>query len=297
MVSYINVAPLISCLSNALTVYKGNNFKIPETWQPSVDFKLMERFKNEELNFIHNSGLTKEVYFITCPNNSAMEASGANHSAGSAFIKLTPGLCEVEWMGAKGILKHELTHIINNDPVTLPKIGAVTALACAIIPLTSSLSSLGLALAAPMVAQNIYQMICEVRADTNAIRHSTNEELRGMCRVFKAMLNIENESYASKSVWDRFYSQAWSLTSFCYSCYSLSARIKKLEKELVLREAMIINSQEEAIQISIIEECLRANNVQLEEAQQDSSFMATVIKSYRASQQATRQATIEVLGQ
>ena len=285
--SYINIAPLLTCFSKTYTAIIGANLKISSDSLSEEGCKLKTAFFEEESEFLTKFKIKENVYFLISSNNNLLFAQGTNGPKGDALLVISPSMADVEWDGVRGLLKHEFTHIVNNDCVTIPTIGAIAAFTCAFFPVSSTLTSIGLAIGAPLIAENIYQFFCEIRADNNAIAHSTNEELMGMRRILKAQSNIDKEFLALKNVWSRLYTQAFLLTAFCYSLYPLSTRIKKIEKELMSRGHAAINDMEETSQIAKIEVVLRENHILLEEFYKKNNFMSAFKASYEANKKAT----------
>ena len=94
------------------------------------------------------------------------------------------------------VMKHELSHIKNNDQVFMHLIGLTTCVAIAILStrLTSKkIISFPLTLIIPSIAQILYMRYREAKADDFAISQATDEELKGAFRFFSATNNATQD--------------------------------------------------------------------------------------------------------
>lgn len=268
-----NLFPLIGGIYKSTQAYFSASTTLPDVWAQFQDADFQTNFYTKESRFIKIIGLTKKVHFIAVPNYYDVLAIGANSSKGTALMIFTPNLRKVEPDGTNGLIKRELTYIANNHYVISPSIGAITSFVCALLPISTALGSLGLALAAPWAVENIFGLFCDIRADDTAIANATNEQLLGMRRILQANLNILNASRPKWDFWTKIYVNVESIPTFHQHFNSEALRIRKIEKELAKRECAIDEACEknkitgiEATMLETLEQLKKADGSEIEAA-------------------------------
>lgn len=125
---------------------------------------------------------------------------------GPAVLFANPELNTIDSDAVRGILKHEIGHIKNNDPFVAVTLGCVVAaISTLVIPFFIALLPTFLAPAAYLIpilaAGNVHNGITafhELRADSFAFEHATDSELLGMQRLLEAELEV-NRSLHEKN--------------------------------------------------------------------------------------------------
>lgn len=152
-----------------------------------------------------------------------------------ATIILPKDWLEIDPDACAFIIKHEISHIKNNDNFTVPCVHFICQLAAAIFGMCclSFFPAVGLALSVGLASFVLFSRWREAKADDFAIANSTESELRGGRRFFLAIQQANLES------------------SFDIFHPSLSSRIQKIEQALK-ENNFTINSEEEEGKIDII---------------------------------------------
>lgn len=147
-------------------------------------------------------------------------------------LLLAPGFYNTDKHSCLFIMKHELHHILFNDPLLMKLVPMICQLALCIFGIIylSPLASIATVFSTTFIINVLFSRFREEKADDFAIAHSTDDELRGARRFFHAVLhsnfNEEDSIYKHFSYDD----QGESIWDFWHP--SLSSRIAKVEKAL-----------------------------------------------------------------
>lgn len=152
----------------------------------------------EVQSFLTRMGIRNDLLIIEDKNPSFCRAVGTNYFTrrGGAAVALCPGLYQIDPEACRHILKHEITHIKNNDAFVVPAFTAFcTALTVIFLnTVIAPLPLLALTFVISKVARNAMTYFIERRADNTAIAESSNEELLGGRRALSAQLQFERSS-------------------------------------------------------------------------------------------------------
>ena len=196
-------------------------------------------------------GLAKQVglrndLIVTEGLNVGFCASVGVHAIKSSQITmlLAPGFYATDSDSCLFIMKHELHHILSNDPLMMKLVPMISQLALFALGLLflNPLISIAVTLPITLVVDALFSRFREEKADDFAIAHSTDKELRGARRFFHAVLHSnfnEPESFYKRisytedgeSIWDFWHP-------------SLKSRIDKVEKALRDRNKALTGDME-----------------------------------------------------
>lgn len=199
--SVCSISPLITVISLATdTSFQEQNSYRLHTTDNQNRLKQLVDDKAKQLD------IRKEVK-VGCGSDNA-QAIGMNWLNFPCEVMISPILVSsTEAIQGQGfIVAHELSHIKNNDLLTIPGIGFLVALSSSI-----ALSTLGLISFIPHVlavvfithiATAVFSQYREKIADQTALTICTKEEKEGAIQIFEAMqkeqLKIRNENMLGK---------------------------------------------------------------------------------------------------
>lgn len=157
---------------------------------------------------------------------------------------LSPGFYATDSDSCLFIMKHELYHLISNDPLMMKLVPMICQLALCILGtlFLNPFVSIAVVLPTAVIIDALFSRFREQKADDFAIAHSTDKELRGARRFFHAVLHSnfnEPESFYKRisytedgeSIWDFWHP-------------SLKSRIDKVEKTLRDRNKALTGDME-----------------------------------------------------
>jgi len=170
---------------------------------------------------------------------------------GRAVIFVNPKFHNADKEACYWLIKHEISHIKNNDYFTMPLVTALCSLAATIFSafLMPVIPVLLVTISVGYIAKTIFSQYRERKADDFAIDNSSNEELKGGRRILKAM--IETNLKARNTLWRKI---AFSSTGECrldFAHPSLKSRVKKIENRL----------QQQNIEIDTLEQSAKIGNL------------------------------------
>ena len=191
-------------------------------------------------SFLGTIGMRQDVIFLEEANPGFCAAAGTNYfTKGQAAIKLEPGFYEADGAACIWLMKHEISHIKNNDAFTMNCIGFICQLAASIFGMyyLSFFPACALAYTVGYVALSIASRWREAKADDFAIENSTDEELKGGLRCLTAtketILELRNKQ--RNTFWSRWTISEQGESRFDFSQPSLTSRIQKIEQAMKAR--------------------------------------------------------------
>lgn len=196
-------------------------------------------------SLVHKFQLRDDL-IVTEGLNIGFCASIGVHAIKSSQITLllAPGFYNTDKHSCLFIMKHELHHILFNDPLMMKLVPLICQLALCIFGMIylSPIASIIVVFPISFIVNVIFSRFREERADDFAIAHSTDDELRGARRFFHAVLhsNFNEED----SIYKRFSydDQGESIWDFWHP--SLLSRIFKVEKALKDRHQSLYGDME-----------------------------------------------------
>lgn len=216
-----------------------NNYWLYASYLPGMGLKSAIQSLSNKLQLRNDLIVTEGLNIGFC-------ASIGVHAIKSSQITLllAPGFYNTDKHSCLFIMKHELHHILSNDPLMMKLVPMICQLALCIFGMIYLAPLLSIATVFPItfIVNVLFSRFREERADDFAIAHSTNEELRGARRFFHAVLhsnyNEEDSLYKrfsyddkGESIWDFWHP-------------SLLSRISKVEKALKERHQPLYGDME-----------------------------------------------------
>ena len=185
--------------------------------------------------FLDNVGIRKDIIFAETPNLGFCSGVGTNmFKKYDAAVMIAPGFYEADKDACTWVMKHEISHIKNNDGFTMSCVPGVCQLAAAVFGMCSLsfLPALGVAFTVGIVSHSVFSQWREAKADDFAIENSTDEELKGGRRVLKGFqaTNLEER----KTFWKRIAISSSGENRLDIAHPSITSRIQKIER--ILRE-------------------------------------------------------------
>jgi Peptidase family M48 len=236
------IIPFISPLGYSLESYQNTSIKIPVVEKglfgerrvfkgsPAYDLILKSnpgyKIKTAMQPFLNRIGIRKDLNLIE--KSGKFFAEGTNFfTRGDSVIWIPPDFHDVDQDACHWAIKHEVSHIKNNDCFTIPLVPAICSMATAsfstfVMPV---LPALLLTSAVGAATRMLFARYCEEKADDFAIAESSEEELKGGRRM---LISLQQ----SVSSLDPFHP-------------SLESRLKKIERALEQRNAFIKEEEEE----------------------------------------------------
>lgn len=196
--------------------------------------------------FLNQIGIRKDLKIKERVSIGLAEAFGTNSfKSGDAVIHTAPGMYEIDPQASSFILKHEISHIKDNDHVQACTLALVSTLAA--LQLTSSYDeSISADVTATTGAISLFscKVLQEVKADDFAIENSSIDELKGGRRIFKAMQQLYLEAREEK-MWKKLLISPAGENLLDILHPSLASRIKKIEHKLQAKNAIIHEDREQ----------------------------------------------------
>ncbi len=195
--------------------------------------------------FLDKVNIRKDLIFIEVSSLGFASALGTNiFKNGDAVILVAPGFYEADKDACNFVMKHEISHIKNNDLFTMHGVPCVCQLAASIFGM-HSLSfwlALGISFTVGIVSRALFSQWREAKADDFAIANSSEQELKGGRRFFIAIqqLNIEERN----TFWKRIAFSATGNTRLDILHPSTTSRIQKIEGALRNRNIDIDTEEE-----------------------------------------------------
>ncbi len=190
--------------------------------------------------FLDKSGIRKDLIFIETPNLGFCNTLGTNiFRKSDATVIVAPGFYEADKDACSWVMKHEISHIKNNDTFTMPCVPCICQLAASIFGMCSLsfLPALGLAFTVGIVSRALFSQWREAKADDFAIENSSDEELKGGRRFLIAVKEASIEE--RNTFWKRVIISARGNNRLDILHPSITSRIHKIESALRARNVEI----------------------------------------------------------
>lgn len=217
--------------------------------------------KRDMQSFLGQHGIRNDLNIWAFDQCLDTRAVGTNFAGGSVpSIVVDSKMYNIDKDACYSIMKHEISHLKNNDSFYIDLAGAVTSLAAAIfflfkimsitqvIPLAVTLivgfASTNLIVIIGVVTSTIFSCYREAKADDFAIAHGSDDELKGFRRFFKACQQHCLKERV-KSMWGRIEYSSTGSNRFDIMHPSHDSRIKKIEQALQQRGVVINDDDEE----------------------------------------------------
>lgn len=227
-------------LYNAYQVYKNSSFKIPESWkrsqfhpsQDAIDFADSCGVRGRDMQFFHTalSGDIAQAF-----GNNSISQSDIAIVIDSALVITEPSEeNDTIRCAANAIMRHEYTHIRNNDGIMLPCVTTVASTVAAILGCAtlSALPSLLLTSITSVSSYYLYSQFLERRADDAAIKHSDKKELQAFLKILKQGQTQSLLIRRLQGLKAKLIISSTGDNRFDLSHPSMSSRIAKLEKAI-----------------------------------------------------------------
>lgn len=191
--------------------------------------------------FLDQMGIRKDIIFIEANNPHACLAIGTNlFTKGDAAIVIAPDFELVDKEACHSTLKHEISHIKQNDMFISNSVAAISSLAA--IAFCDLKTIFFVPALVGFIAYTTYKQFSERRADDFAIVSSSVEELKGRRRFLISAQQV-NLKFPNPN-WKKIFLSSTGESLLDFSHPSLACRIKKIE--LALKEKNVkINEEEE----------------------------------------------------
>jgi Zn-dependent protease with chaperone function len=240
MINSINQNSAVKILMPAMLsfgAYLSASHKEPSTEMTPAEAQISAKLKP----FLDQVGIRKDLKIKEKINFGFAEAIGTNYfTSGDAVIHTAPNLHQIDPNASSFVIKHEISHLKNNDQFTANAFALVSTLAA--LALTHSYENesraadiVAFAGAIPLVS---YRYYAEGKADDFAIANSSIDELKGGRRIFKAMQQLYLES-RQKAPWRKLLISSQGENQLDVIHPSLSSRIQKIEAKLKEKHAII----------------------------------------------------------
>jgi Peptidase family M48 len=255
----MNLFSFITPLEYAARIYNLSDFELPvfrqDTFFPTIVHKNDTDYNQVLQNqpgfhikkkiepVLQNENIREDLIVIERPHQGLSCAQGTNmFSNGDAVIVVEPGFYDMDPEACLWAMKHEISHIKNNDAFTIPFIGAVCSSAAAIfgslkmkwLPATILTISVG------VTVTKLFTRYREGKADDFAIENCSSDELLGGRRCLKAFQELSSPN------------------GICIDHPSVLSRIQKIEQALEDR-GVVINEQTENQKIKNLKAFIKPN--------------------------------------
>jgi|JI9StandDraft_1071089.scaffolds.fasta_scaffold16296_1 hypothetical protein len=233
----------ITTVSPARRVYKGEEeYDKVVAELPGADLKVVLQ------PLLARAGVRRDLIIAEHLNPGYCCAQGTNFfTKGDAFISVMPGFSEVDREACTFIVKHEISHIKNNDCFTIsliPAIASVAAFGVAFFTFSRNPATI-VTLLTGFVTNALFSRYCESRADDFAIAVSSPEELRGARRFFISLQEVNKKS--RKTAFDRVVVSPSGEERLDILHPSTRSRLAKVEKALKARDIVVGSEEVERI--------------------------------------------------
>ncbi|MBM3191283.1 MAG: hypothetical protein FJZ63_01345 [Chlamydiae bacterium] len=225
---------------NAYQTYKISSFKIPDSWrkyqfhpsQETIDFANLCGVRGQDVQFFHGTlyGDVARAY-----GNNSIPESDIAIVMDTALVTFEPSN-ENDTMrcAANAIIRHEYTHIRNNDTFTRSCLRTIASTAAAVlgVSLLNPLPSLLLTSIASVASHYLYSQFIERRADDAAIKASNKQELLAFHEILKQDQTNNLLMRQSQDLKAKFMISPKGDYRFHPTHPPISSRIAKVEKAL-----------------------------------------------------------------
>lgn len=262
--SYI-IPFLGSPLGYAFQAYKAASFELPlvkqdllfseRVYKSSPDYsatlkRLLGYHLKETIQpFLDKEKIRKDLVVVESINDGICNAQGTNlFRKGDAVVQLAPGFHNKDKEACHWTLKHEISHIKNNDAFTIPLIGCISATAAAVFG-TLTMPWFSATLLTTIVGLTVFSLLSkwrEGKADDFAIENSSDDELLGGRRFLIAIQQMN--LHGRQTFWKKIEVSSYGNNTFDFSHPSLTSRIEKIEKVMEKRGIVVKESEAKKIE-------------------------------------------------
>ncbi len=211
-----------------LQAYSTTRVKTPLETTEATFFKT-DKFSS----FFNQVEIRKDAFVIKKYTAGLCEAKGTNFSSeGKAVISIDPKFYEVDQKACLWVMKHEVSHIKNNDNFTTPSVSAICSLGAAILSsfFLPVISVFFVTMIGGIVGKIIFSRYVEGKADDFAIANSTDAELKAGRRFIKASMAHNLELRKENGLKIFFPTTGNNRLDFLHP--SATSRLKKIEDAL-----------------------------------------------------------------
>jgi len=216
--------------SERIRVYKGSQY-----YDQAVETLPGHNIKTELQPFFDRMGIRKDLIVAETYNLGICAAQGTNFfTKGDAIIYVTPNFQYVDKDACQWVMKHETSHIKNNDCFTMQLVPAICTIAAATFSTFQMqlpvIPSILITITVGIIAQAIFSTYREGKADDLAIAESSVEELKGGRRFLMACKEVNLE--ARKTTWTKIAISSSGENRFDILHPSTASRLRKIEDAL-----------------------------------------------------------------
>ncbi len=216
-------------------IYKDDP-RYNETLQKLPGFHIKKKLQP----FLDHIEVRTNLIFAEALDLGFCSAYGTNSfKKGDAAVIIAPEFYEADTEACTWVIKHEVSHIKNNDNFTIHCIPGICQLAASIFGMCflSFSSALTVSYTVGFVSQVLFTRWREAKADDFAIENSSDEELKGGLRFFKALQQANLESRTT--LWQRIVISESGDSHLDINHSSSTSRIQKIEKTLLRRNIQL----------------------------------------------------------
>lgn len=237
------------------------------------------QIKDDMKPFLARHQIREDLIFVETPNLGVGVANGSNRfTRHDAAIFIAPGFYDTDKDACCFLLKHEISHIKNNDVFTIALVPAICSLSIVIFGMffLSFLATICLGVSISEISKSLFSQWREAKADDFAIQNSSDEELKAGRRLLIAMQAVNIDE--CKAFWKRIMTSANGDNRLDIFHPSLTSRIQKIDKTLYNRHVEI-DEVIERHKIDILKAFLGAKTREVEQIiQQQGGIFALVLK-------------------
>ena len=242
--AYKSVSFEVSLVKQKQRVYKGD----PD-YNATLRSLPGNHVKEEIQPFLDKEKIRKDLIVVETPISGMGAAQGTNlFRKGDAVVMLAPGFHAKDKEACHWVMKHEIGHIKNNDPFTIPLTGSISSFAAAVFGTCTMpwLSATLLTVAVGITALSLFAQWREGKADDFAIENSSDDELLSGRRFLMAwqQMNLDKR----QTFWKKIEVSSYGNNTFDLLHPSLTSRIKKIEKVLE-KKGIVVDKEGEARKI------------------------------------------------
>lgn len=212
--------------------------------------------KNELEPFLREINVRPDLIIYESSETKNGMSFGTNYfTSADAVIMLAQNFFRVDKDACRFVIKHELSHVLNNDTFNIFLVSGICMTPFSILEsLFLTLNLLGLLTAVlGFLSFCIYFTYRETKADDFAIAHSSSDELKGGLRFMKAQIAINLAS--PDSIYKKLFISKSGESLLDITHPSSSSRIQKIEAALQARN-VILDQEEEINKIHQLVACL-----------------------------------------
>lgn len=259
---------------------EGTNYVITHHYESKADDDYVKeeqtlghRIKEDMQDLLDKENIRKELIMYVDKDIDCGLATGSNFSnQGFGLIAANAKIYDVDPDACYAIIKHEIGHLKNNDPFYIDLVRVISGLTVAlfytmgfilfastmplVVSVTWTVVNGAIFVTAPLVISKtarfvgiVYTRYREGKADDFAITNSSDDELKGYRRFFKAYQQY-CLNQCVQSIWEKISYSFTGNYGFDFTHPSTSSRLKKIEDELNQRGVLFSDEEDEEEVIS-----------------------------------------------